>query len=152
MLELEKPEFMTRVIKWSEILSKIAEKQARQILSAPPEKRVEVAEWIAKKYEETGEIPSTREIRRHVQNMLEAEEEPQEGEITVESEHPAVQSMIESAEAVSIASELKLESSHGHGGDVASKVEAESEGGESEEEIVNAEAEGRSDAGGGAEE
>jgi len=29
---------------WTEILSKITEKQARQILSAPSEKRVEVAE------------------------------------------------------------------------------------------------------------
>ena len=90
---------------------------------------------------------------------MEAEEEPQEGEIAIESEHPAVQSMIELAEAVSIASELESESSHGHVGEALltrvnnkSSFEAESEGGESEEVIVNAEAEARSDAGGGAEE
>ena len=66
MLELEKPEFMTRVIKWQGILSKIVEGQARQILSAPKEKRVEVAEWVVAKYEETGEIPSAGEIREFV--------------------------------------------------------------------------------------
>ena len=53
MLDLERDEFITHVIKWSEILSKITEGQARQILSASPEKRVEVAQWIAEKYEET---------------------------------------------------------------------------------------------------
>ena len=156
MLELE--DLLTRVNNWSEILSKITERQAREILSAPLEKRVEVAKWIAEKYEETGEIPSAREIRRHVQDLLEAEEESKE-EIAVESMRPAVQSMIESAEAVSIASELEPESSHGHVGEASltrvnnkSSFGAEAEGGESEEVIVNAEAESRSDAGGGAEE
>ena len=79
-MELEKPEFMTRVIKWQEILSKITEGQARQILSAPPEKRVEVAEWIIEKYEEIGEIPSVREIREFVR-PVEATEAPEIPEI-----------------------------------------------------------------------
>jgi len=47
MLELE--DLLMRVNNWSEILSKINERQAREILSAPPEKRVEVAEWVAEK-------------------------------------------------------------------------------------------------------
>jgi len=49
MLELE--DLLTMVNNWSEILSKINERQAREILSAPPERRVEVAQWIAEKYE-----------------------------------------------------------------------------------------------------
>jgi len=71
---------MTRVIKWQEILSKITEGQARQILSAPKEKRVEVAEWIIEKYEETGEIPSAREIREFVR-PVEATEAPEIPEV-----------------------------------------------------------------------
>jgi len=80
MLELEKPEFMTRVIKWQGILSKITEGQARQILSAPMEKRVKVAEWIAGKYEETGEIPSAREIREYVRGSVKPEVAVEEAE------------------------------------------------------------------------
>ena len=56
------------------ILSKITERQAREILSAPPERRVEVAEWISERFRKTGEIPSTGEIRGFVQDLLEAEE------------------------------------------------------------------------------
>ena len=67
MLELE--DLSTRVDKWTEILSKITEKQARQILSVPPEKRVEVAKWIAERYEAAGEVPSAREIRGFVQGL-----------------------------------------------------------------------------------
>jgi len=81
MLELD--ELGTRVPNWPEILSKITEKQARQILSAPQEKRVEVAEWIVKKYEETSEIPSAKEIREYVQGLIKpeaAEEPPEEAE------------------------------------------------------------------------
>jgi len=45
MLELEEVHFenATHGSHWTEILSKITEKQARQILSAPPEKHVEIA-------------------------------------------------------------------------------------------------------------
>ena len=73
MLELEEVNFknVNARSQWTEILSKITEFQAREILSAPPEKRVEVAEWIVKKYEETGEIPSAREIREFV-HLIEA--------------------------------------------------------------------------------
>jgi len=134
--------------RFSEILNQITEGQARQILSAPPEKRTEIAEWIIERYEENGEIPSAREIRGFVQDLLEAEEEPQERGIAVETMHPAaVQSEIESAEAVSIASELDPESSHGYVGEAASSVEAESEGAEAKEMIGNAEPPTRSDAG-----
>jgi len=80
MLELEKVNFknLPRGKRWTEILSKIAEKQARQILSAPPEKRTGIAEWIIERYEETGEIPSAREIREYVQGLVkpEADVEP----------------------------------------------------------------------------
>jgi len=72
MLELE--DLLTIVNNWSEILSKITERQAREILSAPPERRVEVAEWISERFRKTGEIPSTGEIRGFVQDLLEAEE------------------------------------------------------------------------------
>jgi ParB-like chromosome segregation protein Spo0J len=58
MLQLEKDEIITRVIK----PEKLSEGQAREILAAPPEKRVEVAEKIA----EAGRIPSMREIRKIV--------------------------------------------------------------------------------------
>ena len=146
------------VVKWSDILSKITERQAREILSAPPEKRVEVAEWISERFRETGEIPSTREIRRFVQDLLEAEEESKE-EIAAETMQSAAQPEIESAEARFTASELEPESSHGHVEEAlltrvnsASSFGAEAEEVESEEVIVNAEAESRSDAGGGAEE
>ena len=50
MLALEDDEIITRVIKWPEILSRITEFQAREILSAPPEKRIEAAQMIAEKY------------------------------------------------------------------------------------------------------
>ena len=59
---------------WTEILSKITEFQAREILSAPPEKRVQVAERMAGRFEETGEVPSAREIREYVQGLIEPEE------------------------------------------------------------------------------
>ncbi|OYT44429.1 hypothetical protein B6U84_04105 [Candidatus Bathyarchaeota archaeon ex4484_40] len=68
---------------WTEILSKITEGQARQILSVSQEKRVDVAEWIVERYEETGEIPSAREIREYVQGLIKpevAEESPEEAE------------------------------------------------------------------------
>jgi len=76
MLELEKwTEKLSNVPRgtWTEILSKITEGQARQILSAFPERHIEVAEWIAEKYEETGEIPSANEIREHVQGLIKPE-------------------------------------------------------------------------------
>jgi len=79
MLKLE--DLSTRVDNWSEILSKITEFQAREMLSTTPEKRTEIAEWIIKRYEETGEIPSASEIREFV-HPFEAppveEEEPEE--------------------------------------------------------------------------
>ena len=134
MLKLE--EFTTRVVKWTEILSKITEGQARQILSAPKEKRVEVAEWIAEKYEKTGEIPSAREIRRYVQDLLEAEEEPQKEEAAVDDRRPAVQSMAESTEAASAAPKPEL---RGHVGETV----------ESEEKSVKVEPPTQSGAGGG---
>jgi ParB family chromosome partitioning protein len=43
--------------------AKITEKQAREILSASPEKREEIIKQVA----ETGEVPSSREIHRAVQ-------------------------------------------------------------------------------------
>jgi len=86
MLELEKwTEKLSNVPRgtWIEILSKITERQARETLSAPQEKRVEVAEWIIKKYEETGEIPSASEIREYVQGLIKPEaavEAPEEAQ------------------------------------------------------------------------
>ena len=89
---------------------------------------------------------------------MEAEEESKE-EIAVENMRPAAQPEIEPGEARFTASELEPESSHGHVEEALltrvnseSSFEAEAEGGESEEVIVNAEAASRSDAGGGAEE
>ncbi len=79
MLKLEEEPF-TRVNGWSEILSRITEGQARQILSAPPERRVEVAEWIIEKYEETGEVPSASEIRKYVQELVKPEAAVEEAE------------------------------------------------------------------------
>ena len=161
MLELEEVDFknVNDRSQWIEILSKITEWQTREILSIPPEKRTEIAEWIIERYEETGEIPSAREIRGFVQDLLEAEEEPMEEEIAVESMRPAAQPEIEPGEARFTASELEPESSHGHVEEAlltrvnsASSFGAEAEEVESEEVIVNAEAESRSDAGGGAEE
>ena len=76
MLELEKwTEKLSNVPRgtWIEILSKITERQARETLSAPQEKRVEVAEWIIKKYEGTGEIPSASEIREYIRGLIKPE-------------------------------------------------------------------------------
>jgi hypothetical protein len=41
----------------------MTERQAREIISTPPEKRAEVAEKIAEHIEKEGEAPSAREIR-----------------------------------------------------------------------------------------
>jgi len=88
MLKLE--DLLTRVNKRTGFLSKITEFQAREILSAPPDKRVEVAEWIIEKYEETGEIPSAREIREFVR-PVEAIEAPEILEIPeVEESKPTI--------------------------------------------------------------
>jgi ParB/RepB/Spo0J family partition protein len=64
---LQLPENITRVIKQGEL----TEKQAREILAAPEEKREEILDKIS----ETGEVPSAREIRRAVQPEREAETE-----------------------------------------------------------------------------
>jgi len=72
MLQLEMDEkFVQNVSR--ETLERLTERQAREILSAPREKRVEVAEWIAEKYEETSGIPSAREIREYVQGLIKPE-------------------------------------------------------------------------------
>jgi len=77
MLELEKDDFTTRVVK-PEKLSKITERQAREILSAPTEKRREVAERIAEKIQTNGEIPSARELHKivHPEPQKTGPEEP----------------------------------------------------------------------------
>ncbi len=83
MLELEKDEnFLSNVSR--DTLNRLTEYQARMILSAPAEKRVEVAEWLTKKYEETGDIPSAREIREYVRGLIkpEAAEEAEAQAIT----------------------------------------------------------------------
>jgi len=53
ILELEKINFknLPRGKRWTEILSKIMEFQTREILSAPPDKRIEVAKLFLEKYE-----------------------------------------------------------------------------------------------------
>jgi len=53
-------------VNFAEIIDKVTERQVREVLSVPLEKRDELALWIAEKYEETGEIPSAREIREFV--------------------------------------------------------------------------------------
>jgi ParB/RepB/Spo0J family partition protein len=68
---LQLPENITRVIKQGEL----TEKQAREILAAPEEKREEILDKIS----ETGEVPSAREIRRAVQPEREAETEERPG-------------------------------------------------------------------------
>jgi len=65
MLELEKDENITRVIKVEEL----TERQARELLAAPPEGREKILNEFAK----TGKVPSSREIRRAVQPKIEPE-------------------------------------------------------------------------------
>ena len=70
MLDLEKfwTEKLSNVtrVTFAEIIDMVTERQVREILSVPLEKRDELALWIAEKLEETGEIPSAREIREFV--------------------------------------------------------------------------------------
>jgi len=60
MLQLEKDEIITRVIK----TEKLSEGQAREIIAAPPEKRGEVAKAIAEHIEAEGKPPSMADIRK----------------------------------------------------------------------------------------
>jgi ParB/RepB/Spo0J family partition protein len=97
MLRLEEI-FTTRVVNskiLSEILSKITERQARPILSAPAERLTEIVEWIVKRFEEKGEIPSAREIREFVRPVEAVPEAPEIPEAPLEKppklpEKPAI--------------------------------------------------------------
>jgi ParB/RepB/Spo0J family partition protein len=60
MLQLEKDEIITRVIK----TEKLSEGQAREIIAAPPEKREEVAMEITRHIEAEGKPPSMADIRK----------------------------------------------------------------------------------------
>jgi len=62
MLELEKDKIITRVIKPEEL----TEGQARAILEAPEEKRVELTKHIAEHIKREGALPSMREIKKFV--------------------------------------------------------------------------------------
>jgi len=90
MLELE--EFWTENlskftrVNYQEVINQITERQAREILSTPLEKRNELALWLAEKLEKTGEVPSAREIREFVRPVEAVPEAPEIPEIPLEEE------------------------------------------------------------------